>query len=224
MGSFIHKLKLLTLLFLSTFMVVNAQLPADYRGKPYKPHACFEGVQWIPGCIELAWYDLGGEGVAYHDTDSTNNSVLLSHSRGVPPGIPNSIAFFREHEGVDVGYVKYWVDFERPNPVPPKVNQQYIGWQEDGEWTNYTIDVKIAGRYRIFALYGNRDNGSSLWINHTFAMKITLPEDTGYWHIWNKAAVSEISFPVAGLNLLTLKYNAGANLAYLDFVLIDAYE
>jgi hypothetical protein len=58
-------------------------------------------------------------------------------------------------------------------------------------------------------------------INGKFATKIKLPEDTGYWHIWNKASVGEISFTEAGLTLLTLKYNAGANLACLDFVLIE---
>ena len=31
-----------------------------------------EGPQQIPGRVECAYYDLGGEGVAYHDTDPTN--------------------------------------------------------------------------------------------------------------------------------------------------------
>jgi hypothetical protein len=33
--------------------------------------------------------------------------------------------------------------------------------------------------------------------------------------------VGEITFPKAGLNLLTLKYNKGSNLAYLDFLLVQ---
>jgi hypothetical protein len=212
----------LLLFFFTTGLL--AQLPEDYQGKPYKPYACYEGVQGIPGRIELAWYDEGGEGVAYHDADSVNNSVVLSRLRGVPQGVPGSVAYFRENEGVDIGYVKYWVDYERPNLVDPKIHQQYIGWQEDGEWVNYTVDVKVPGRYTVIAVYGNHDNGSSLWINHEFAAKIVLPEETGYWHIWNKAKVGEIGFSEKGLNLLTLKYNAGANLACLDFVLIEAYE
>jgi hypothetical protein len=69
---------------------LQAQYPEDYRGKPYRPCPGYEGVQHIPGRIELAWYDLGGEGIAYHDKDSTNNSVLLSHERGVPPGSTGS--------------------------------------------------------------------------------------------------------------------------------------
>jgi len=52
-------------------------------------------------------------------------------------------------------------------------------------------------------------------------VKLKLPEDTGNWHYWTQATVGEIIFPVAGLNLITLKYNTGANLAYLDFVRIE---
>ncbi|MFC0183091.1 hypothetical protein ACFFJX_11185 [Pseudarcicella hirudinis] len=41
-------------------------------------------------------------------------------------------------------------------------------------------------------------------------------------HNWTQATVGEITFPTAGLNLITLKYNKGSNLAFLDF--IPVYE
>ena len=44
-----------------------------------------------------------------------------------------------------------------------------------------------------------------------------VAREYGNWHYWTQATVGEITFPVAGLNLLTLKYNKGSNLAYLDF-------
>ena len=47
------------------------------------------------------------------------------------------------------------------------------------------------------------------------------PENTGNWHYWTQATVGEIVFPKAGKNLLTLKYNKGSNLAYLDFLLVE---
>jgi hypothetical protein len=101
------------------------------------------------------------------------------------------------------------------------VNQLYIGWEEDGEWTNYTINVLKPGRYRIITVYGYKDNHSSLWLNGKKAVDLVLPEDTGNWHYWTQATVGEISFPTAGLNLLTLHYNKGSNLAFLDFLLLD---
>jgi cytochrome c biogenesis protein ResB len=97
----------------------------------------------------------------------------------------------------------------------------YIGWQANGEWTNYTIQVNQPGKYRIITVYGYQDNASELWLNGEIATRLILPENTGNWHNWTQATVGEIVFPKAGLQLLTLKYNRGSNLAYLDFLLVE---
>ena len=137
------------------------------------------------------------------------------------PGISDYIEHFRENEGVDISFTKDFADFNHPNKVDPKVNQLYIGWEADGEWTNYTIDVKAPGTYKIVTVYGFQDNKSSLWLNNQKAVDLVMAENTGNFHYWTQATVGEIVFPVAGLNLLTLKYNKGANLAYLDFIRLD---
>ena len=137
------------------------------------------------------------------------------------PGVPKEIVFFRENEGVDISYTKDWADFNHPNKVDPAVNQLYIGWQADGEWTNYTIKAQKPGRYRIISVYGYKDNKSELWLDNKKAATLVLPEDTGNWHNWTQATLGEIIIPTSGLHLLTLKYNAGANLAFLDFLLIE---
>lgn len=202
--------------------LVHAQLPAGYKGKPYRDSLYTAGAQPVPGRVELAYYDLGGEGVAYHDVTPTNDGSALNRTAGHwRPGVPAHIAFFRETEGVDISYTKDWADFNHPNKVDPKVNQLYIGWQEDGEWTNYTIRVLKPGKYRIITVYGYQDNKSELWLNGKPACKLTLPENTGDWHKWTQATVGEIVFPTEGLQLLTLKYNKGSNLAYLDFLLVE---
>jgi hypothetical protein len=204
------------------FPLMNyAQLPTDYHGKPFQDSVYKGGPQVIPGRIELAYYDLGGEGIAYHDVTPVNEGAVLNHTAGHwRPGIPAYIAFFRENEGVDISYTKDFADFNHPNKVDPKVNQLYIGWEEDGEWTNYTVDVKVTGKYKIITIYGYQDNKSSLWLNNKEAVKLIMPENTGNWHYWTQATIGEINFPVAGLNLLTLKYNRGSNMAFLDFVLL----
>lgn len=211
---------------LCTVNVLVAQIPQGYKGKPFKDSLYTAGAQAIPGRVELAWYDMGGEGVAYHDSTPENLGAKLNHEvhdygSHKRPGITAYTAFFREKEGVDISYTKDWADFNHPNKVDPRVNQLYIGWESDGEWTNYTVDVKVPGRYKIITIYGNKDNRSSLWLNGKEAVQLKLPEDTGNWHYWTQATVGEITFPVAGLNLLTLKYNAGSNLAFLDFVLVE---
>ncbi len=214
--------------FLATIVIAavtinaSAQLPIDYKGKPFKDSVYTQGAQVIPGRVELAYYDLGGEGIAYHDTDSINNGSgklnrLPDHER---PGVSPYIVHFRENEAVDISFTKDFADFNHPNKVDPKVNQLYIGWEDDGEWTNYTVDVKVPGTYKIITVYGYQDNKSSLWLNNTKAVDLVMPENTGSYHNWTQATVGEITFTTAGLNLLTLKYNKGANLAYLDFVLL----
>jgi len=195
-----------------------AQVPESYAGKPYAGKA-----QTIPGRIELALFDEGGEGVAYHDSEPANLGAEFNQrpkQQEQAVGVADSVKFFRADEGVDITFTKHWVDFEDANLVMPGVNQNYIGWQADGEWTNYTVDVTVPGRYKIVALYGNEDNGSELWLNGSLATLLVLPVNTGYWHHWNKAVVGEVDFPTAGVNLLTLYYNEGASLAYFDFILI----
>jgi len=215
---------LLLPVFFSTAM--NAQIPVEYRGKAFFDDTLsFKGPQVIPGRIELAYYDFGGEGVAYHDSTAANDGSILNHKcfdYGCHwrPGITYHIAFFRENEGVDISYTKDWADYKKPNVVEPMVNQLYIGWEAKGEWTNYTVDVKVPGKYKIITVYANKDNKSELWLNNKFAAKLFLPKNTGYYHQWDQATVGEIEFPAAGLQLLTLKYNTGPNLAYLDFVRI----
>ncbi len=222
--SFIYKVSFLIILC-SSFQV-NGQVPKDYKGKPFKDKYYKKGAQQIPGRVELAYYDLGGEGVAYHDVTPENEGSKLNHEvhdygSHWRPGVPAYIAFFRENEGVDISYTKDWADFNHPNKVDPMVNQLYIGWESDGEWTNYTIQVNKAGKYRIITVYGNQDNHSELWLNGEKACSLFLPENTGNWHYWTQATVGEIVFPKAGKNLLTLKYNKGSNLAYLDFLLVE---
>jgi hypothetical protein len=195
-----------------------AQFPKEYLGVPFRDSIYLQGAQLIPGRIELAFYDLGGEGVAYHDTTPENEGSKLNHTTGHwRPGVTKRTAFFRENESVDISYTKDWADFNHPNKVDPAVNQLYIGWEADGEWTNYTVNVIRPGKYRIITVYGFKE----LWLNGKKVTSLILPENTGNWHNWTQATVGEITFPTSGLNLLTLKYNSGSNLAYLDFLLVE---
>lgn len=212
-------------------------MPPGYKGKPFRDQFHKSGPQVIPGTLQCALYDLGGEGVAYHDTDAVNQGAKLNHTefmRGGPngvltkhcrPGTPEYICYFRENEGVDISYTKDFADFSHPNLVDPPKNQLYVGWEEAGEWTNYTVRVKTAGTYKVIALYGSSRFGDAraafkFDIDNKPASESKLPVSTGTVHTWNKAEVGEITFEKAGLHLLTLHYNTGNNLAYFEFVLL----
>jgi hypothetical protein len=177
--------------------------------------------QTIPGRVECAFYDLGGEGVAYHDTTPINilSSVLNQqaiHQR------PHATAYhwnFRREEGVDISFAKDFADLNHPNPTDPPVNQLYIGGTEDDEWCNYTVRVKKAGTYQIVAAYGNIAGMKPLHflIDRKPAAECACPVVTGSMHRWTREKIGTITFPEAGTHLLTLQYERGYNLGYFDF-------
>ncbi len=73
-------LNLITLvLILQISIGINAQIPEDYKGKPFKPDPCAAEAQVIPGRIELAYYDKGGEGIAYHENDFFQYKCSIAH-------------------------------------------------------------------------------------------------------------------------------------------------
>jgi hypothetical protein len=216
-------LSLVIVTAVQALFVADAALPPDYQGKPFQDSVYSAGAQTIPGRIQCAYYDLGGEGVAYHDTDAINHgsgelNLRHEHQR------PHATAYvwgFRANEGVDISYAKDFADFNHTNYFTPATNQLYIGWTADGEWCNYTIDVKQPGTYKVIALYGNAANTVKFSINHQPAAECRLPRATGSMHVWNKAEIGSITFAQAGPQLLTFHYNKGNNFAYFDFELQD---
>ncbi len=198
-------------------------VPHGYKGQPFEDSVYTAGPQVIPGKLECAYYDLGGKGVAYHDTDAINHgsgelNQQKNHQR------PHATAYhwnFRRDEGVDISYAKDFADFNHPNLVDPPQNQFYIGWTADGEWVNYTVDVKEAGTYRIKALYANKANAIRFSINNKPAAECKLPVDTGSMHKWNKSEIGTITFAKAGVQLLTFRYNSGNNFAYFEFERVE---
>lgn len=154
-----------------------AEVPSEYRGRPFADAFHKTGTPEIPGLIQCALFDLGGEGVAYHDTDAANNG---SGKLNLEPGHQRAHAgeyvwHFRRNEGVDLSFVKDWADLNHTNLVSPPINQFYIGWTEDGEWCNYTVQVSRPGIYRVRALYAFQTNTVSFDLNGRPAATCRLP-------------------------------------------------
>jgi hypothetical protein len=202
---------------------IKSSIPTNYKGTPFIDATHTAGPQIIPGKLECAFYDLGGEGVAFHDFEAENRgsgglNVTPRHQR------PHATSYewaFRKEEAVDVSYTKDFADFNHTNNYyVPEVNQFYIGWTEDNEWLNYTVDVKVAGTYKIDALYANNDSTITFDINQKPASTCKLPLNTGNFHHWNKGEIGTITFSEPGLHLLTFHYNKGNNFAYFEFTLV----
>jgi hypothetical protein len=198
----------------------------NYKGTPYQDSRYQGGAQEIPGRVECAYYDRGGEGVAYHDSDSKNNG-----SGALNPADGTYLNQFRMDEAVDISYTKFHDQIDN-NPydlVQPPENQLYVGWTEPGEWFNITVQVAHAGVYRADLLYtSNRGGTISLDVNGEDATgQLTIPSTYNasdpiawrQWHHWNLApGIVKVRVP-AGKSVLTVHILTGGNmnLAYFDF-------
>jgi hypothetical protein len=198
----------------------------DYQGKPYQDARHPGDPQIIPGRVQCAYYDSGGEGVAYHDSDAANNG-----SGKLNPADGTYLNEFRMHEGVDTSYTKFHdaIDNNPYDLVPPPEGQLYVGWTVPGEWFNLTVAVQHAGVYTVDLLYtSNRGGTISLDRNSqplTSAINIIStrndqdPVAWRQWHHWNVMTnIAEVNLP-KGVSVLTLHIvtEGNMNLAFLDF-------
>ncbi len=199
-----------------------------FSQEKYKGQAWKESIQQIPGKIQCELYDQGGEGVAYHDTDSTNNG-----SGRLNPADGTFLNEFRMNEGVDISYTKTGeVDNNPYNVVEPIMGQLYTGWTEPGEWINYTVNVNKTGTYEIGIMYTASGDGSiSLDLDGkelTKELKIPSTRNDNeplawrQWHHWNRIDSLATVKLKKGIHILTLKTvsHGNMNYDYLDFKII----
>lgn len=218
-----HQLIFIFLSVLMSTAISTAQ--KNYTGKAWN-----DNIQQIPGKIQCEFYDLGGEGVAYHDTDSVNNgSGRLNPTNGT------FLNEFRMNDGVDISYTKFRepaIDNSPFNVVEPEKDQFYTGWTEPGEWINYTIEVNKTGNYSIGIMYtASADGGIALDLDGkslTSELKIPStrndkePVDWRQWHHWNRIDSLTTVKLKKGIHVITLKTvsHGNMNYDYLDFKLI----
>jgi hypothetical protein len=201
-----------------------------YHGQPYHDAVYHGGPQMIPGRVMCAYYDLGGEGVAYHDSDANNKG-----SGTLNPADGSYLNEFRMHEGVDTSYTKYHDDIDNNSyeVVHPPKDLLYVGWTDPGEWFNVTVNVKESGLYDVGLLYTAR-NGGAIFLDLDGKKAGNLIKiDSTYnaldpiawrqWHHWNYAKdLTRIMLP-KGRHVLTIHVvlEGNMNLAYLDFSQAD---
>jgi len=199
----------------------------NYLGTPYKDEVYPGGPQIIPGRVQCAYFDFGGEGVAYHDT------VPLNQGSGQLNPVDGSyLHSFRIHEQVDTTYTKFNdIDNTEYNLVQPEMGIPYVGWTEPGEWTKYTVDVKQTGTYKVSLLYtSNRGGEIAISVNDsdatgpiavTSTFDATDPVAFRQWHHWNMLKDMAVVRLEEGLQVLTLHTvsEGQMNYSHLDFEL-----
>ena len=139
----------------------------------------------VPGTIEAENYDLGGEGVAYHDADANNLGLA-----------------YRPDEGVDL---------EPSSDIGGGFN---IGWIEEGEWVEYTIDVAHEGMYKIIPQTASVPGGGQLHIEFNGidkTGKVDVPV-TGGWQFWLDLDIPEVQLNAGKQVMHVAFYNGQFNL------------
>jgi beta-glucanase (GH16 family) len=134
----------------------------------------------IPGTIEAENYDLGGDGVAYSDSDASNNGGA-----------------YRADEGVDLeGTTDAGFGFN-------------VGWTVPGEWIEYTVDV-TAGTYDVELRVASATVGGTLHVeldgvDVTGPISFL---GTGGWQSWTTVRAQDVELE-AGVQTLRLAIDAG---------------
>jgi len=208
----------------------SGQISSNYKGKPYADALYKGGAQIIPGRLQCEYYDLGGEGISYHDSDSIN-----SGSGQLNPADGSYLHEFRMKEAVDISYTKFRepaIDNNPYNLAEPQKDQLYVGWTKPGEWIKYTVDVKKSGTYELGIMFTSNKNGKiSISVNDKdITGPLTIPSTANpaetipwrQWHHWNYIGnLTKIELK-QGLQVLTLHTleTGEMNYDFIDFKLI----
>jgi hypothetical protein len=170
---------------------LNGNAPPPVGGGQEAPYGGTAAA--VPGTVQAANYDTGGQGVAYNVT-SVNGTANSYRSDGV--------------------------DLEACTDTGAAGCGDDLGWTATGQWFRYTVNVATAGTYtvglRLASLSGATDglhiansSGTNLSGN------INVP-DTGAWQTWTTVNAT-VTLP-AGQQTLTIDQdNGGWNIHQLTF-------
>jgi hypothetical protein len=151
----------------------------------------------IPGTVQAANYDTGGNWVGYH-VSSAQGTADNYRSDGVDL---EKTTDTQDTSGTGAGYD--------------------IGWSGNGQWYNYTVDVATAGTYTVSARVASTDG-----VTNAFHIENSSGTDlsgdvnvpvTGGYQDWTTVTIT-VNLPYAGLQTLTIDQDHdGWNIHFLSF-------
>ncbi len=146
----------------------------------------YGGTPWsIPGTVQAEHFNNGGEGIAYHDVETTNQGGA-----------------FRLSEGVDL---------EATTDIGGGYN---AGYTADGEWLDYTVNVTAAGTYNVsFRTASTSASGViRMEIDGAAATGVVPIPNTGGWQLWSTTTVTGIAFSAGVHEIRVYTVTGGFNL------------
>ena len=179
-----------------TYNGSSVQVTAGSGGPTEAPYGGTPAA--VPGIVQVENYDTGGEGLAYHDSDTVNSGGAY------------------RIDGVDV---------EACTDTGGGFN---VGWTNSGEWMKYTVNVSTAGTYSIGARVASGGAGGTFHIENVSGTNlsgtITCPA-TGGWQTY-ATVNANVNLPVGQQVLkLVIDNSAGTvNINSLTFTLNGSSE
>jgi GH18 family chitinase len=144
----------------------------------------------IPGTIEAENYDLGGEGIAYHDSDAANDG-----------------GEYRLTEGVDI------------EATTDTGGGYDVGWTANGEWMKYSVNVTQPGAYTLQARVATQNSGDHFHVEIdgvNVSGTIVVP-NTGGWQNWQTVSVTTPALTTGVHTMRIVMDQGGFNLNYLNW-------
>jgi beta-glucanase (GH16 family) len=142
----------------------------------------------LPTKIEAEDFDVGGEGIAYHDTDVGNNGSQ-----------------YRTSEDVDI---------EACTDTGGGYN---VGWLAPNEYLEYTVSVPTAGTYTIDTRVASLSTGGTFRVEFNGVDKtgdVAVPV-TGGWQTWTTVSES-VSLSAGTQTMRFVPTASGFNVNYFD--------
>ena len=148
----------------------------------------------VPGTVQAANYDTGGQGVAYNVTSVNGNGTTYRSN------------------GVDL---ETTADTQDTTPAGRPYD---LGWTATGQWFKYTVNAATAGTYTV-SLRLASPNGvtDALHIANSAGTSLSgavAAPDTGGWQTWTTVTTS-VTIPAGVQTLAIDQDNGGWNIHYL---------
>jgi endoglucanase len=158
----------------------------------------------LPGILHCTDFDLGGNWIAYFDTDAYDYHVTT----GTYTSWNNGWVF--RNDGVDI---------ESASDPDPSSNGYNIGWTADKEWVQYSCEIDSSAAYSIVVRYANAGNTSKIRIqcdNADLGNELSLTSTAGY-QSWKDLVLNDVILYKGSHKIRLFIEKGGANLGFMKF-------
>jgi hypothetical protein len=177
--------------------VIDAMIrqPKNTDTKPYKSHTTASTIFTVD-------YDYGRAGYAYNDSLDANYHLNTNNYTAW------NNAYNYRNDGVDIDVCNDAI-----------TNGYCVGWVENGDWTQYTIQSAEAMTYNILLRYASSAKTAKVYveINGKRASKTFALAPSGSWSTWRTGAITNVIVPAGAVKVKLVFEQGGANINYFQF-------